>query len=221
MPGRAGLRRFPRRSGGHRPPRRARTGSRRCGVQGTRSRIGLEAVSRPSSGVEQRGQGGSVSRPIGRRPRWTVGRFESPSGNQSVCGNLMQAQDPIDRPIFRGLDESRVSDRDGVKRAFEFPLPELQEIDEDREPRGEVVFLPDIALQKPRMIGHAVNDGGGGKAVALELTDELLGYHDRFYTSEDRQGPRSNRAPCDGQMQVEMRKFTFSSSVLAAIMLDC
>ena len=66
-----------------------------------------------------------------------------------------------------------MSDRYRVQRPFELALPELQKIQENREFRGEIIILPDIALEEVLMIRHPIEDGGRGQPVTFKLTDEL------------------------------------------------
>ena len=41
----------------------------------------------------------------------------------------------------------------------------------------QVVLLPDVILQDPRMVGHVVKDIGGGEAVPFELAAEIGAGH--------------------------------------------
>ena len=58
--------------------------------------------------------------------------------------------------------------------AVELCGPEIQELFELWKARCQIVILPDVALQKNRMIGQAVNDLGRRQAEARELGFEVL-----------------------------------------------
>src|SRR5262245_52961631 len=69
-------------------------------------------------------------------------------------------------------DQLAVGDGDAIELALEVRLPVLQEAQQAREARVNVVFLPDEGLQQGGMVGQAVEDLGGGEAVAGELGAE-------------------------------------------------
>ena len=68
-----------------------------------------------------------------------------------------------------GLDDGGADDFYGVEFAFELGGPEVEEFAEDREGWGDVEVLPDIGLQKARVIGQVIEDFGGGEAIVLQL----------------------------------------------------
>src|SRR5262249_38712881 len=57
--------------------------------------------------------------------------------------------------------------RDGyrMQRTVQLALPEFQELGQGGKARRLVIALPDVGLQKPRVIGHAVEDARGGQPV--------------------------------------------------------
>ena len=93
----------------------------------------------------------------------------------------MERQHAVHGLELAGLDQAGMGDRDRMQRPFQLPLPEIQELQQHRKFRSEVVFLPDIALQKARMIGHAIEDRRSRQSVTLELTDELLRNHEASF----------------------------------------
>src|SRR5690606_22602790 len=60
----------------------------------------------------------------------------------------------------------RVADR--MERPFQFRLPEIDEPDQGRKFRRQIVVLPDIALQDMGVVGHVIEYFGRGEAVAPE-----------------------------------------------------
>ncbi|OBP78941.1 hypothetical protein BAE42_00430 [Mesorhizobium loti] len=60
-----------------------------------------------------------------------------------------------------------MGDAHGMQRAFQFALPVIQKPLEGREFRCEIVFLPNVELQKARMIGKVVVNLRGCETVAL------------------------------------------------------
>lgn len=65
-----------------------------------------------------------------------------------------------------------------MDRAFELGRPEGEEFRQHRIFRGDVVILPDIGLEEPRMVGKMVKDLCCGEAIAFELPLEgMIGPH--------------------------------------------
>src|SRR5262245_2949556 len=55
--------------------------------------------------------------------------------------------------------------------------PEIEEFIELRKCRAEIVILPDIALQQPRVIRPPVESVGSGQPIALKLPAKVLRNH--------------------------------------------
>src|SRR5262245_57815179 len=69
---------------------------------------------------------------------------------------LMQPEFAFDKAEVGGRNQPTVRHANAVERAVEIGVPEAEEIGELGEARGEIVVLPDIALQKPRIIRQTV-----------------------------------------------------------------
>src|SRR3712207_6116904 len=83
----------------------------------------------------------------------------------------------LNRSELRGLDQLSMGDGDRVQGPGELPLPEIEKVDEHGKAGRQIVFLPDIGLQKGWMIRHAVEDLGRRQPIAFHLADEVPGYH--------------------------------------------
>src|SRR5262245_52819839 len=68
-----------------------------------------------------------------------------------------------DEPQLGGRDQAFMHDAHGVQRPVEIARPEVQESDEPREARRDIVILPDEGLQQVPIIRHAIHDLGGGE----------------------------------------------------------
>ncbi len=62
-----------------------------------------------------------------------------------------------------------MSDAHPIERSIKIGSPEIQEIDELREVRREVVVLPDVALQQSRIVRQAVYDLRRGEGEPFDL----------------------------------------------------
>jgi hypothetical protein len=89
----------------------------------------------------------------------------------------MQTENAVHGKYLGWLDQSRMGNENGMKRAFELLLPEVQEPAQLREAGMEVIVLPYIGLQEPRMIRPPVQNSGCRKSIPLELTPEVLATH--------------------------------------------
>jgi hypothetical protein len=89
----------------------------------------------------------------------------------------MQAENTVHGKDLGWLDQPRMGNKNGMKRAFEFLLPEVQEPPELRETGVKVILLPHIGLQEPRVVRSPIQNSGRGKTVPLELAPEVLAAH--------------------------------------------
>jgi len=64
-----------------------------------------------------------------------------------------------------------------MERPVERLLPECEKSLQFREFRAEVIFLPDVGLQQPGMIGTPIKDLRGGEPVTGELAPEVFAGH--------------------------------------------
>ena len=60
-----------------------------------------------------------------------------------------------------------------VQRAVDLPFPESQEFVQLGKLWRQIKRLPNIGLQQVQMIGKAIDDFGGGKAVTAKLTLDI------------------------------------------------
>ena len=58
--------------------------------------------------------------------------------------------------------------------AVKIVAPEIEEFDEAREARRQIVILPDEKLQEIAMIGQAIHDLRSGEAPAIQLAGKML-----------------------------------------------
>ena len=77
----------------------------------------------------------------------------------------MQPEHAFDGAQFGRFDESRMGDHYRVERAVERRLPEVEKPLQFGEFGTEIVFLPDVGLKQPGMIGAPVIDVRGGQSV--------------------------------------------------------
>src|ERR1700732_1717583 len=118
-------------------------------------------------------------------PRQTRPPPQSAPAASTPAGSV-ELQHPVDGAQLGGLDQPRMRDRDRMKGAFELGLPEFQEAVQNWELRAQIVVLPDIGLQKARMVRHAVGYVGRGQAVTADLLDEVLRGHSVLHSPSDR-----------------------------------
>ena len=76
------------------------------------------------------------------------GEIKSPIG----CAGSVQPKLAVDGANFGRFDQARVRHGDRVQRAFELFQPKVQKLIQLRKAGAEIVILPDIGLQQPRMI---------------------------------------------------------------------
>ena len=103
------------------------------------------------------------------RPRYSTHE----QTNQTKSAKSVQAEFAVDRFDLGGLDQPRMRHGHRMQRSLELLQPEIEEFVELGKFRTQIVLLPDIGLQKPRMIRPAIEDVGRGQPVALELTAEI------------------------------------------------
>ena len=96
----------------------------------------------------------------------------------------MKAEQAVGRVDFSGFDQAGVRDRHRMEDSFERFLPERQKSLQFREFRAEVVFLPDVGLEQPRMIRTPLQDVRGRQAVTLHLTAEVTALHLALQSAE-------------------------------------
>src|SRR4029078_9577938 len=60
----------------------------------------------------------------------------------------VQAEQAVHQLPFRPLDQVGMRDTDGMQRAFQLALPEIQELLEAGKERGKIIVLPDELLQQ-------------------------------------------------------------------------
>ena len=77
-----------------------------------------------------------------------VRRAEAKARRRRDARCSMKRDLTLDGSEFRGLDQLRMRHRDRMQRPGELALPELEKIDQHGESRGEIVFLPDIGLDR-------------------------------------------------------------------------
>ena len=95
-----------------------------------------------------------------------------PVAMPSVLGNysdLMKPELTIYNLKFRRFYELLAYHPHLMDRAVQVASPKVQESMQLWELRRDIVFLPDIALQKVPVIGHSVNDLCCGQTIAEKL----------------------------------------------------
>jgi hypothetical protein len=80
----------------------------------------------------------------------------------------MQTEHPVDRAQFCRLDHVGVRDHHRMQVALQGVLPEIEEPMKLRKGRAQIIRLPYIGLQQPRMIRTTIENVGGSQAVAGE-----------------------------------------------------
>ena len=85
----------------------------------------------------------------------------------------MNIQLTLAKRELRRNDESGAGDFHRMQLAVQAAVPEIQEAAQDRVFGGQIIVLPRIALQQAGVIGQAIEDLGGGQAVAVKLTDQI------------------------------------------------
>jgi hypothetical protein len=89
----------------------------------------------------------------------------------------VQSELAVDRADLRRLDQPRMCHGDRVQWAFQGLQPEIEEFVERRKCWTEIVILPDITLQQPRVIRPPVENVGSGQPIALKLRAKVLRNH--------------------------------------------
>src|ERR1700733_7621190 len=106
-------------------------------------------------------------------------------------------------------------DRYRVQRPFELLQPEIEELVQHRKDRAEIVVLPDIGLQKPRVIRSTVENIGRRQSIAFKLLAKLLRHHSAL---RSRHGNVSRLAAL---LQASKVKKLFTFKALAASLCSC
>jgi hypothetical protein len=75
---------------------------------------------------------------------------------------------------LRRPDQGRMRDGNLKQLAIEFGCPEVEKAFEFWKARGQVVLLPDIALQQGWIVWQAVDDFRRGQAEACQLGAEIV-----------------------------------------------
>jgi hypothetical protein len=91
----------------------------------------------------------------------------------SAEARSVQAEFPADGLEFRRLNQICMGNRDGMQGTGEFGRPEVQKFPQFGKVRMEVVKLQDKALQDARMIGHPIENIGGGQTKTFELAAKV------------------------------------------------
>jgi hypothetical protein len=81
----------------------------------------------------------------------------------------VQPEFALDKPKLLRRDEAPMRDTYAVERPIKIRSPVIEEIDELRKIRGNIVVLPDVALEQPREVRQAIKDFRRGEGKALEL----------------------------------------------------
>ena len=84
----------------------------------------------------------------------------------------MQPELALDEAELCRRDQPPVRHANAEERAVEIGVPEIEEVEELGEARGEVVVLPDIALQQLRVVRQPVEDFRRGQLEPLDLAKE-------------------------------------------------
>lgn len=71
-------------------------------------------------------------------------------------GHSVQLEFTIDMAPFTGANEASMAVANGMQRAIQFSLPEVQEFPHLGKFRSKIVVLPDIGLQNGLKMGNAV-----------------------------------------------------------------
>jgi hypothetical protein len=85
----------------------------------------------------------------------------------------VQPELAIQRPELGRFDELGMANHDTMQRPIELFAPKHQEFEQHRKLRREIIVLPDISLQQPRMIGQMIEDTRGGKPLSGKLLDKI------------------------------------------------
>src|SRR5262245_27487176 len=108
---------------------------------------------------------------MSRGPRWKRPPRARLRNLEIGCA-LVQPELAFDKAEFGGRDQPPVRHANAVERAVEIGVPEAEEIGELGKARGEIVILPDIALQEPRIVRQTVEDLRGCQREAVDLAKE-------------------------------------------------
>ena len=85
----------------------------------------------------------------------------------------MQAKLSVQIADFLRRQQLRVHHANFVERAVEAFAPEFEEIVEFWKVWRQIIILPEIGLDEDRVIGQPVQNLRRGKAVSLQLSDEI------------------------------------------------
>src|SRR4051794_12920080 len=87
--------------------------------------------------------------------------------------NSVQPELAVDRLQLSRLDQPGVGDQNRMQRAFQLLHPEREKALQLGKFREQVVVLPDERLQKPLVVGPAVENLRGGQAITGHLPLEV------------------------------------------------
>jgi hypothetical protein len=93
----------------------------------------------------------------------------------------VQPELAVDRADLGRLDQPRMRHGDRVQRTFQGLQPEIEELVERRKCRAQIVILPDIALQQPRVVWPPVENVSCGQPIALKLSAKVLRNHSALH----------------------------------------
>src|SRR5690349_2363774 len=88
------------------------------------------------------------------------------SGRREASVQVVEARGEAE---FGGLDQLGAGHPHAVQLALEVLFPEIEELAEVGETGRQIQVLPDEALQHVLVVGHPVEDFGGGDAIMVEL----------------------------------------------------
>jgi hypothetical protein len=83
----------------------------------------------------------------------------------------------IDHAQFRGPNKPRVGDGYRMQKALEIADPKIQELPEVGKVRMQVMLLPNVILENPRVIRQVIEDAGGRQAVSFKLATKVDADH--------------------------------------------
>src|SRR3954453_11652927 len=84
----------------------------------------------------------------------------------------MQTKFEADRADLRRPDELLVGNLHRIERPIELVAPEGEELHQGRKIGSDVVILPDVSLEEPRMVRQAVEDFRRRQTISRQLADE-------------------------------------------------
>src|SRR5262249_9115024 len=113
--------------------------------------------------------------------------------NQSApTADSVQSELALDEVELLQHDEPPAGNTQTVERPIEIGDPVVQEVHELRELRGQVVILPDVALQQSWVVWQSIQDFCRGQGESFELTQKGCLRHGR---------------PCFGQCFLEHKVY--------------